>query len=330
MIPAFLLAGFTQDRHKDSYLVVSDLKEDRQWPSKPRNCGSERDFYATEKTGVPNDAFEQFLATTEDAAAPIIRDIVETRQIPNKDTTEFAKLMAFFGLLATRGPEPRSQASETVDQMTRHLLRQHPSTDEGFEDLRRLALREDTSPGGERKPAYQFELTRNSQLQMIVRSADLILPYLLARRWRLFVSDSGSFICSDQAVALSQARPLPRLCPLGYGHRDVDITAPLDRFTMLIGTYADVRQIVSLNRNQVAFYNTVRATQGQRFLFSHKEAFPWRDENGTVRLGLDGLSNLRATKPTLDVEQLLRDSSSDRVPDEERSRRIDLTRDFAE
>ena len=314
LVPRFLLAGFTESLDVRSRLSVSDLRTGKQWWSKPENCGHKRDFYSVEKLKIPKDAVEEILGDIEGKAAPLVRGIVRNRALPARGTEQLKLLLAFIGLLATRGPVSRSRVNESLDQLAWLLLEREQNPSDSFERFREAMLAqgsaiedlptlEDISRLADRRE-YRFELSKDSHLRRIFESAELIVPYLVERKWSILVSTSGSFICSDEAVSLSSSVPMKKFSPLGYAHHYTEVTVPLDRSTMLIGSYNNRSPIEFLNRIDVAYYNTLRATQGDRFLFAGTHTFPWLDSNRCVRLGSAGLGELIATRPKVNVGSL--------------------------
>jgi hypothetical protein len=126
---------------------------------------------------------------------------------------------------------------------------------------------------------------------MMLDGAASIFPTLKARTWCILISSSGNLISSDRPVSIVFTVAAPPFLSPGFGLNHTEVTVPLSRHVLLRGVWKkQPRDPVQMTRRWVGHYNTLRAIQATRFLFSPTENFPWTDGKRSVRLGLQGMN----------------------------------------
>ena len=104
-IPQFYLNNFTETGDKNSYIWITDTFKCKQWRAYPSSIAYENRLYSLENKetkDVEEDLIEKAFSRLEDLAAPVIRDIINTEEIPSGD--EYNILMTFIAHLASRTP----------------------------------------------------------------------------------------------------------------------------------------------------------------------------------------------------------------------------------
>ena len=135
-IPAFYLAGFTTSGSEDDRLHVFDQGQIKSWPSKPRNAGHERDFYAVEVgPDVDPATFEsKVLAPIESEFCHVIRKCVEDERLTEGE--DFGVLLNFVAVMATRTPRTRRLVGQITNLLVRSKVQSVVATDEGWRESR--------------------------------------------------------------------------------------------------------------------------------------------------------------------------------------------------
>jgi hypothetical protein len=292
-VPRFLLAGFTASLTREDRLWVTDLKTDRGWPDKPAKAGYKRKFYDIQKAGLEPDFFDKAINDEIDAlAAPIIRNVIDLGLIPARNSEEYEILISFVALLASRVPAMRTMLDAAIDDLGKFLFEQDTKTPERWNRLRGRFEKDTNQEGLSYEDAgcvveensVSFTLHQNSHVGMIWKTVEAILPCLLERNWAILTSSSGSLICSDNPVSVSiTSGGMTGWYQPGFGVEGAEVTVPLNRYTLLRGAFEPQRTQTDITRRQVAYYNSLRIIQAERFLYANSASFPWLDTEGASR-----------------------------------------------
>ncbi len=95
---------------------------------------------------------------------------------------------------------------------------------------------------------------------------------LMARRWAISSSKSGSFIGSDSPVALDG----PKGVKVGFKNAEI-VTYPVSRHVLLYGTKVAVMPPF-VSRKYTAYWNTFAMLTAEAQVYSHTSDFCWLDE----------------------------------------------------
>ena len=101
-----------------------------------------------------------------------------------------------------------------------------------------------------------------------------IVPTLQARHWGAYISPTGSFIGSDNAVVMDG----PPGQQIGFKSAEI-VMFPVNRHVLLYGTNVSVRP-PSVTRERIARHNTFIMLNADECVYSHVSDFCWLDENG--------------------------------------------------
>lgn len=103
------------------------------------------------------------------------------------------------------------------------------------------------------------------------------MPSLLKRHWQVSISKNGSFIASDDPVALDgEKRQM-----VGFTNARV-IIFPVSRHVVLHG-YVSPLQPIQLTEMLIARLNTMMMLHAQEQVFSRKPDFCWLDKAETYQ-----------------------------------------------
>lgn len=288
-MPRFLLAGFTD---AGGYLFVHDLRRRRDpWRVRPEKTGHQRDFYRVEVPGEAPTLVEDALAEMETAAAPLIRQIVDTWSLPTG--VERETLLWFIATLAARVPRQRAEISRFVVDLSKLRLEAAISTPARFERyIQRLRDRGvDVSDFSREEllealndPAIKCEVNQTWAIGQMFEIVKTLAPLVVARQWCVLVAepDAPDFICSDNPVSLVLRHPSPdRWCGIGWAMPDTCAIVPISKRIALYGLL-DVKlpQHLSVSTRTVATMNTATLACAQKHVYSAIRDFIWTRADG--------------------------------------------------
>src|SRR5688500_4204947 len=96
-LPEFYLKGFTPSGRDDDLLWVLDFDRKKRWQSKAAKNARQRDYYRINIEGVDPNVIEKAHQGFEDAAAPVLRQLLESRVRPVGESLDH--LIVFVALL---------------------------------------------------------------------------------------------------------------------------------------------------------------------------------------------------------------------------------------
>jgi len=283
--PQCWLAGFTETGQKAARLWVTDLKKRKQWPSSPHNAGHRRDFYRVSDPKLDPVAFEKAFSKIETVVAPILRSMYEEPRHPSDE--ELVDLLSFAAILYVRVPTFRPTVLKMADSIHRSLLSQALTSPASWaKTLKKAGISADR-PGAAYEDVLEFErkVIKTGQYSLSAENewyllrgfkavTDAILPSLTARRWTAVVSESGSFIGSDNPIVMDG----PRDRMIGFKSAEV-VFFPVNRHVLLYGTNTLVRPR-TVTRRLIAEHNSFTMLTAEEHLYSHVPDFCWLDEAG--------------------------------------------------
>ena len=232
------LAGFTDTGLKSGKLWTTDLVRQKQWRTVPDGVGHERDFYRLDGGPKPLE-FEVRFAAAESAIAPILRGLDLEIRVPTED--ELDALIEWMALQRVRVPAFRRRIRTAADGCVPSRLLPSPNTgwylSQGFGNAERIS-------SGLRK-----------------------------RKWTTWLSKSGSFIGSDNPVAIEGT---PGVKPtLVNAHL---IVFPVSRHVLLFSTEAP-GPAGPVSRTFIARMNTLIMLHAESQLYSAVKDFCFLDES---------------------------------------------------
>jgi len=121
----------------------------------------------------------------------------------------------------------------------------------------------------------QYSLSAEAEwyVQQALQGAQAIIPSLLNRHWQVSISRNGSFIGSDDPVALDGEKSQM----VGFANAGV-IIFPVSRHVVLHG-YVSLLMSIHLTEMLIARLNTMMMLYAQEQVFSSKPDFCWLDKS---------------------------------------------------
>jgi hypothetical protein len=289
-VPKFLLAGFTLNGSVDGDLWAHDVIEPRDWAlrQRPRTVAFETDYNRVAALDDPV-AIEKSLGQQETVAAPIIRKIAETGELPTADRLRV--LFEFVATLAVRVPRHRRWLSNLVASTARTYL--HETTTREQWETRCAGMR---GIVGNRLPsweaaqdlsAHRFEADHTWLVAMSLLNTEIILQCLEPRHWGLLVAvgDAPNLVCCDSPVSLIPTdSPPPRDHLLGWATPHTTALIPLTRRMVLIGSMDDPPEPYRAVRDRrvIAELNAFTIENATRWVYSPTADFVWRKPDGMM------------------------------------------------
>jgi Protein of unknown function (DUF4238) len=279
-VPQCWLAGFTDTSQKDGRLWVTDLKRQKQWPSSPINAGHRRDFYRLSDEGMDPTGAEKMFSKIEDAIAPILKRLDSEQCGPRKD--ELEHLLLFIAIQWIRVPSFRPTMLAIADSFHRSKISEALESPESWTKMLKEAGISPNDPAAdyERMRAFESsgEYTLSAETDWYLfrglRGIKTILARLEERRWGACLSRKGSFIGSDNPVAMDG----PKDCKIGFKNAEI-VSYSVSRHVLLYGTHAPVKAPF-INQMFIAHKNTFVMLAADEQIYSAVPDFCWLDAKG--------------------------------------------------
>ncbi len=251
-VPHFLLAGFTDLGTKKGTLCCFDKDKIKQFQERPSNVAFEKNLYTVNIEGIEELVETDLFSSLEVEAARIIREIIETHQMPKKGHDDYDVLMEFLCFQRYR----TLQFKETLNDITNQI----PSSD----------------------------FTQDVYLSGMVTFVEETLPCFTERNWSIYIidNDSNHFISCDNPVCLDwidptrSSEPCEAPCP-----SSVKISVALSKKVAIVGLFKEEAKIYpSCTRHKVAEINSLTEMNAKRFIFSCYKNFYTFDKTGQLQI----------------------------------------------
>ncbi|MBV9888394.1 MAG: DUF4238 domain-containing protein [Acidobacteria bacterium] len=283
-LPQCWLSGFTTTGENDGRLWVTDFKRRKQWPSGPGNAGHRRDFYRISDPALGDPvAFEKAFSRIESSIAPFLK--VLNSHPRGLYRHEWESLFVYMAVQWMRVPAFRPMLLRISDEIHRQIFADVLKTPESWAAfLKKCGIAVDT-PGAEYDRVVKFERNHDYSLSAEpewfldrgFKAIEHVASCLAERNWRAALSSSGSFICSDNPVAMDG----PHGQLVGFKSADV-VMFPVNRHVLVYGT-TSVCENRSTTRKRIAAHNTFTMLTADEQVYSHVADFCWLDQTGAYQ-----------------------------------------------
>lgn len=283
-VPQCWLAGFTDTGEKDGRLWVTDFKRQKQWPSSPENVGHRRDFYRVSDPAFGDPvAFEKVFSRIEDALAPVFKALDKQPRGPYRH--EWESLFTYIAVQWMRVPAFRPMLLRIADGIHRRFFAEALKTPQSWAAwLKKLGISAD-APGADYDKTVEFErghqYTLSAEPEWFLyrgfKAIENVVSSLTARYWMASVSSSGSFIGSDNPIAMDG----PKGQDVGFKSAEV-VVFPVSRHVLVHGTNCRVKAMTT-TRKRIAAHNTFAMLTADEQVYSHVPDFCWLDETGAYQ-----------------------------------------------
>ena len=311
-VPQCYLKGFTTDRNKSSQLYVVDGRARKSFRAPPSKVAAERDFNRIEVNGHHPNSIESAFSGFETRVSDALDRIEATGNISNEE--DRVLILNLIAMLAVRNPRMRETmrgAKErqaeiimdillsskerwcaTVKRATADGYVEIDSDRDSYEEMRDFVAKGD----------YEIGVPTTEHVITELKLFDEILPYLIARKWTVFVAstDSGGFITCDHPVVLKWdgTQELEPRSPPGFALRGTEVVFPLSRRLALSGVFDGDEQACVVPAEMVVAINGMVIVNAGRQIYASDEEFGYflNRQQGT-RMGGSLVADLVSLAP---------------------------------
>jgi len=278
-VPQCWLAGFTDSGRKDGRLWVTDLNRRKQWPATPPNAGHQRDFYRLSSPESDPVIVEKLYSKIEDRIAPILKALDEELRCPT--ARELEGLCVFMAIQWTRVPAFRPKMLSIAHTVNRATMKKVLKSPASWKKVLKNLKQSIDSPEADYHKMREFvdserySLSADTEwyVQQAFEGAQTIAPSLLKRHWQASISRNGSFIASDNPVALDGEKREK----IGFANAPL-VIFPVSRHIVLHGTISKLSPL-RLTEMLIARLNTMMMLRAQEQVFSSRADFCWLDKS---------------------------------------------------
>jgi len=276
-IPRFYLTGFVDPRNKPYiWLYEKDNLDIRK--STAGNIAVRKKYYSflAPEGGQDSEIFEDVLAKIEGRAAPVFRVIGQRQSLSDQERIILAIFLAF---IMVRVPNYRENVERATADFMKRMNEILASNPEGFksmiekfqedtgnrigmpvEELREFFLGDD----------YSVKVDSQFSLDIMPLMAEKLSLILYRMDW-LFgeATDKHKFLTCDNPVFYCDPKRSSRsLSGTGLFNEDVEVTFPVSRDIVFIGTWKKASSYRKLDNSLVKEINRRTVVSALRFVFS--------------------------------------------------------------
>ena len=304
-VPAFYLAGFTEDRSQEGRLSAIAKSDGRVFGGTPRTLGHQRDLYRVDHPDLDPNTIEHAFSQIEGETASALGRILDDSSPVDPD--DIAILLNLVAMLAIRVPAVRKNFASLIEDVAQHFtdaVMQDPSAYEQYVEAQRRegvdmsdfptfeAIKKGWEEGAFQPKANQTWLT----MQGLELSSD-VYDLLAQRSWMVATCDStetGPLITSDRPVSIHWTRAdVPAWSSPGFALPDTEVTFPLDLRHALIGRWEDQPSRSHIGGEPVAMLNGLTCLATDQHVYSVSEDFFALDRDRTIITGQSFLEQHR-------------------------------------
>lgn len=290
IIPRLLLKRFAVDEQ----VWVLNRTEGRSYRANIQDATCETDYYTVETNGqIAQDSVEQdVLSLIEGKADPIIRDMLESRQLPRDKDWE---LMAnFLAIMYVRGPTLRVMIKRILECASKVGEEYIHSNEERWTSIIGEVSKQtgigvnigyEEALRARHELEIYVEIPTSHYVQEMLYIAALFVPVFAEMTPNLEivgVACDAEYVISDCPIVAVSRSLQPSTGWRWYRNSDADLYFPLSSRACLVLNYDALRKVISVHRKRVAFVNHLMACNSQRMIVSKANDFVWRRENGTT------------------------------------------------
>jgi hypothetical protein len=274
--PVLYLRNFTD---AGSALHAIYLPAGNRAQTAPEALGFERDLYRPDFEELDPNVYEDIFGEFEGEAAPVIREVSETRTLPT-DEERLNILFNFIAFQSVRLPSTKRAIAAPIIHTYRIIESMLAGSKELYETHAKEAGIDITKHPHERYKAglgkYKMKMTTDAFVDHAMTMTDTMLPLVASRNWGVLYSErpGEQFVITDRPVALrwSNGSP-PNFYGPGHGHMKTDLTIPISASVMLVGRFEAPITSGEATREQVATLNGRTITGAQRFVATCSDDF---------------------------------------------------------
>jgi hypothetical protein len=258
---------------------VHDKQQGEPWRQKPDEVGFERDYNRVDVPEIDPNAVEGYFAAIDGQIAPVIQEIIWDHELP--EGNRFQQLISFAALLALRSPSVRNMYKRNMEHLEKERLKLLLSRREFFDQV----VEEQRCEGNVIPPevtyeklrdyanhdeAYEIEISNTRSVGMLLKIWPAVYRAFKLRQWSLLFTgpDEASLICSDMPVTINSTSRRYKARFLGFASRETELTIPLSRSAVLVGSYEASAAAARIALERVREINRRTLSFAERFVYS--------------------------------------------------------------
>lgn len=256
-VSAGYLRGFAKS---DKYDVVHcvDLDAKKGFPQNVKKVAGEDHFNRLHGHSDPNILETTYANELEGPSLAALKRVLECRSFSNAVDREAVLLL--FSLFAARNPRDRRSLAESLEPLNQVLIVS--------------ALGQEGLKSKEAAHAVEMNTSKHASLELNIIGE--IHQCLLERKWIFLQAndDSPGFITSDYPVNLiAHPSRIADNWGLGFALKDVSVFIALSQKLAVIGDYGTTERTVSLDRTNVAAFNSRTIRNATRQIYAYSDEF---------------------------------------------------------
>lgn len=220
---------------------------------------------------------EKLFSKIEDTVAPILKRLDDELRGPCED--ELDHLLLFMAIQWVRVPAFRPTILAIADSFHRSKISEALKSKESWARMLREAGISSDDPAADYEAAREFErsgeytLSAENEWYLMrgLQGVETIVARLKDRHWGACISRKGSFIGSDNPVAMDG----PRNRKIGFKNAEI-VTYPVSSHILLYGTNVPVRTPL-VSQMFIAHKNTFAMLAADEQVYSAMRDFCWLD-----------------------------------------------------
>lgn len=288
-VPVSYLSRFTDN----DQIYVTDFRENKCYPSSPKDIANIRDFYVLEKNDASIDnTVESYFAEVENKTKSILDNFIKTMHLPKE--RDWHILTEFIAGLHLRVPEMRKKHLELSHYYFDFMNHYKFSTEDAYKQTcaqyykdtgKKIDMTyEEAKEMIEKPELYYIALHQNEYIQQIFSLLPQIhniifrmTPYLL------FSVGNARFITSDNPVIIIDTNS-KRPDYLGYGWltKTVQAYCPISPFCCIALAWEGEYNAYPINDFGVASINSYITFFCTRYIFSNENKIYWCKKDGKI------------------------------------------------
>lgn len=302
-LPVFYLNGFV-DPHNKPYIWIYEKGNLDVRKASAKDIAAQKHYYSftTPEGERDSETFENVLEKIEGKVAPIINNIKEHKAFTDEQRGWFALFLAF---TMTRVPSCRENNEQVTGEAVKKANQIWASYSAGFksmvekfekdtgnkiemsvEKLRKFVL----------EGQYDVKIDSQFSLAMILTAIDLA-PIFYGMNWTfLEATEDYKFVTSDNPLSCFDPTYDPKSFDMGLLNRNIEITFPISKDLMFLGTWKQSEGYKKLNNKLVKDMNHRTVISALRFVFASEHSdtlnrFVQKYKDRAPRIEVDNIGN---------------------------------------
>lgn len=279
-IPRFYLDGFV-DPHNEPYIWIYEKGNSDVRKASAENVAVEKHYYSfiTPSGDRDSETFENALAKVEEKVAPILEKIKNREHLDDEERGGFA---SFLALTMTRVPNYRTDIEKSTGELIKKISMKMASNAAGFESMMGKMEKETGNkiemPVEELRKFMlngEYDVKVDSQFSLfMIGLAEELAPVFFEMSWAfLEATNDYKFVTCDNPLFYYDPTHDPKsLFGVGLLNKNIEVTFPISRDLIFLGTWGKLQGYKKLNNNIVKKFTHRTIISALRFVFASQNS----------------------------------------------------------